>query len=209
MELACNASVLLGGNIFPFVKHLKITLNLSLPWTRILSNFPATEVLNISSSRRSGELSDPHLPLDELLPTLREYSGPEELLQFLVPIPTLRRVSVLQWTAGIFDNITAQLEGLAETNNVTSVQAEMHRLDTRYFESFCVLCGVFPRLTELYVKIFAEYNGWDDIVLFKVPILESDAPYLIFPPARRFLGGIGTRSTAPYEPPEACDPLGI
>lgn len=31
LELSCNVSVLLGGNIFPCVKHLKITLSLSLP----------------------------------------------------------------------------------------------------------------------------------------------------------------------------------
>ncbi|KAF7340957.1 hypothetical protein MSAN_02081000 [Mycena sanguinolenta] len=162
LDVAYNTAVLskiqASTSTFPCVKSLKIMMDLCLPtWTRMLSKFPAIEVLDISRLRLDSDdgVGEPHAPLRDLLLALREYTGPEELLQFLVPIPTLRRVSVPAWSARSFDDII-QFETVTSTaNNVSSLHAEIGDLDTDelYFAAVCSMCSVFPRLTELHVKI--------------------------------------------------------
>ncbi|KAJ6457365.1 hypothetical protein C8R45DRAFT_1033500 [Mycena sanguinolenta] len=143
---------------FPSVKSLKITMDLCVPsWARILSKFPAIEVLDISRLRFCGydKVSEPHVPPHGLLTALREYTGPEELLQFLVPIPTLRRVTLPKWCTRTFDDLV-QFGVTGTVNNVSSLKVNIVNPATVkfYFEAVCAVCIVFPGLAELHVKIF-------------------------------------------------------
>ncbi|KAJ6457364.1 hypothetical protein C8R45DRAFT_1221933 [Mycena sanguinolenta] len=170
VDLAYNEGVLAqivqATATFPCVKSLKITMRLSLPsWTRILAKFPATEVLDINPFEY-GTVSEPYTPLRELLPALREYTGPEELLQFLVPIPTLRRVSVSTWSPQSLDDIVqfAKLTGTA--TSVSSLQVKVSDMPTNEFEVVCVMCSVFPSVQELYLEI-SKSPWYNDSVVFK------------------------------------------
>ncbi|KAF7340992.1 hypothetical protein MSAN_02084600 [Mycena sanguinolenta] len=171
MNLAYNEGVLAQivqatTTTFPCVRSLNITMRLSLPsWSQILSKFPAIEVLQVKRFRCDNAVSEPREPLRELLPALSKYTGPAQLLQFLVPIPTLRRVSVSMGGQSL-DDIVQSASVTSTANNVTSLQAKIIDMATNelFFEAVCAMCSVFSRLTELHLKIVESpwcRDDWD------------------------------------------------
>ncbi|KAJ6587389.1 hypothetical protein B0H10DRAFT_2093738 [Mycena sp. CBHHK59/15] len=149
-----------AGDPFPYVKGVKILMHssrISLN-LRVISKFPATEVLNVAhgdwellTCASSGES---HVPLSDLLTSLREYIGPEDLLHLLFPIPSLRRL-VLPYSKP--EDCLAKLGLIKTPNNITSLNVQFSDFDHEVLRD---LCGFFPHLIDLRIMILIP--SWDE-----------------------------------------------
>ncbi|KAJ6542914.1 hypothetical protein B0H19DRAFT_1172412 [Mycena capillaripes] len=153
------------GPAFPCVKSLKIAGNTSLIWSHIVAKFPALEVLVVEVTWRSW--TESHAPVANVLPSLREYTGPDGLLYFLLPLPTLRRVTIPLWDNG-YPEILARFAAIVAPNNITALYAGLSEYDPQYLEGFSAL---FPNLTEFRVKITIHLSYWTSGSVFDVESL--------------------------------------
>ncbi|KAJ6599992.1 hypothetical protein DFH09DRAFT_1129187 [Mycena vulgaris] len=132
------------------------------PWEagetlRILSNFPALEVLAI---RPSIPLVEPGPRATDLFPFLTEYSGPSHTLRLFLALPTLVRLEVHRGDTSPF---LVQLEGVQPRHNITSFEITFDA-DTAENAVFDTLCALFPRLTALRISIEPYYSVVDGLV---------------------------------------------
>jgi hypothetical protein len=158
LELPYNArlfELLQSGDSFVSVKSLKIAGDISQTWSRILSKFPVVETLTVEAWEWRGGWSHPHIPISDLLTSLREYTGATGLMYFLLPLPTLCRITIPFWDIDNPD-ILEYFQLFIPPNNITSLHAKFFDFEPQHLEG---LCAVFPNLTELHVEIFIEMWG--------------------------------------------------
>ncbi|KAJ7201491.1 hypothetical protein B0H12DRAFT_1244233 [Mycena haematopus] len=154
---------LLSGDPFPCVTRLEIQMDkASTLFTnlRVLAKFPATEILTIRYRGKGkgfeGSGRD-RTPLFGVLPLLKQYQGPDDLLDVLLPIPSLQRL-ILPATEKPNDQL-ARLRAVNVPNHITS-------LDMKFFdfhhENLRDLCVFFPHLTDLRIKVVVPHWTEDD-----------------------------------------------
>ncbi|KAJ7477906.1 hypothetical protein B0H11DRAFT_1916765 [Mycena galericulata] len=146
---------IVSGHAFPCVKRLEFGIDVSVMLSnlRVLSRFSATEVLIIRygygnhqvESAQDSEESD--MPLSNILTSLEEYRGPDDLLPLLLPIPSLRRLCLPGEEPS---TRLAKLRSIKTPNNVTSLDVYFSDFD---HEDLCELCGFFPHLTDLFITV--------------------------------------------------------
>ncbi|KAJ7166729.1 hypothetical protein C8R46DRAFT_1192078 [Mycena filopes] len=127
-----------AGDPWSYLQTLHITDVVSRPLRNFL--FPAVE--NFPS------------PMSDILPSLREYTGPAEYLPSLLSNPTLRRVIVPCWWPG--DDTIAYFQTFVCPNNVTALRAGFEELDHTHLAGLSL---VFPHLTELHVEVSSTYGN--------------------------------------------------
>ncbi|KAK7013113.1 hypothetical protein R3P38DRAFT_1516869 [Favolaschia claudopus] len=140
---------------FPRLTTLTVELLLHHQWSAVLAKFPATETLSIHRFGECEELTAPHISLDKLLPLIQEFTGPSELLNYFLVIPTLRRLSLDSWVPPTNpDDIPVYL-GRLGMQNIVSMRTTLFQvqLQSSYFVGFSTLCSTFPNLTELHINI--------------------------------------------------------
>ncbi|KAJ7770027.1 hypothetical protein B0H16DRAFT_1517094 [Mycena metata] len=156
-----------AGDDFTGVKSLQISLGrLSLPWTRILSKFPAVESL-ILDQDFACEIP-PHAPISDILPSLREYQGPGALLHFFLASPTLRHIDIPFWYTDCptGNDILAYFQGFAGPNRITTLHTEFVQFDHVYLAGLGI---AFPNLAELHIKV--SVRGWNGEAPFEADAL--------------------------------------
>ncbi|KAJ7500835.1 hypothetical protein B0H11DRAFT_1908693 [Mycena galericulata] len=144
---------ILSGQSLPSLKRLEFNINpllLLLSNLRVLSKFPATEILTIRDravpfAHEGGEESD--TPLFDILTSLQEYRGPDDFLHALLPIPSLRRLFL---PCEDPSRRLAKLRSIETPNNVTSLNVQFRDFD---HENLRELCGFFPHLTNLVITV--------------------------------------------------------
>ncbi|KAJ7242378.1 hypothetical protein B0H12DRAFT_850312 [Mycena haematopus] len=145
---------LLSGDPFPCVTRLELRMDESTLFANlgVLASFPATEVLTIHSYGRTAQGSDlsgrDRTPLFGVLTLLKEYEGPDDLLDVLLPLPSLHRLILPTMIKP--DDQLAKLRAINAPNHITSL--DLHFFDFDY-ENLCDLCGFFPYLTNLRIKV--------------------------------------------------------
>ncbi|KAJ7734833.1 hypothetical protein B0H16DRAFT_1695779 [Mycena metata] len=144
---------------------------------RILSNFPAVQVLSIrdAEDRYSETMWDgpgPHLPLDlQLPPLLRQYTGHFQTVNTFLSLPTVTHLSVISdmcTPAQFFEELQPSL-----FTNIVSLSIDFEYFNNALFDD---LCGAFPALTRLCIRVAnAEGPPLEDFELgtfrdWKVPL---------------------------------------
>ncbi|KAJ7218871.1 hypothetical protein B0H12DRAFT_327111 [Mycena haematopus] len=166
---------LLSGDPFPYVTHLEFqmdevfTLFANL---RVLAKFPATEVLTIrarwTTQGFDGSGRD-RTPLFHVLTSLKQYQGPDYLLDVLLPIPSLHRL--------ILPIMGAPKKQLARIRAINVPLNHITSLDIGFFdfdhENLCDLCGLFPHLTNLRIEVGK--TSWEVYDFFEN--LAGDLPF--------------------------------
>ncbi|KAK6991752.1 hypothetical protein R3P38DRAFT_3090748 [Favolaschia claudopus] len=156
--------ILVLTNTFPRVTTLAIELLLHHQWSAVLAKFPATETLSIRRFGECEELTAPHVSLDKLLPLLKKFTGPSELLEYFLVIPALRRLSLDSWVPPTPDEIPIYLSRHG-MQNIVSMRTKLlrtHEEQFSYFVAFSTLCSMFSNLTELHIDIADETDSDSD-----------------------------------------------
>ncbi|KAJ7452665.1 hypothetical protein B0H11DRAFT_2072516 [Mycena galericulata] len=171
----------------PFSNVTILRLNMQYTAARLslqlLTKFPAVEVLSVSypHSALQHDLapiqSGP--PLSNFWTALREYTGPDELLYMLLPIPSLRRLVLpsrdLDQRLRIFRSINHL------KNNITSLCFDSHDFDS---ETLRHVCRLFPFVVDLQIRVtivpprdvVGFVSRWDTDHFFRKLIEESPLP---------------------------------
>ncbi|KAJ7156167.1 hypothetical protein C8R46DRAFT_1226402 [Mycena filopes] len=134
-----------AGDPWPHVKTLRIRTS-SGPLRDILSKFPALETLVLSIHDYAADLS----AISDILPLLREYTGPASSLAPFLSCPALRRVIVPLWWTENSSDIPAYFRAFVCPNNVTSLRAGFHWFDHMHVTGLGL---VFPHLVELHLEV--------------------------------------------------------
>ncbi|KAF8198220.1 hypothetical protein K438DRAFT_702406 [Mycena galopus ATCC 62051] len=151
------------GDPFPCVTRLKLTMkNGSTLFSnlRVLTKFPATEVLTIGYSEMGATLnsSEEHrVLLSNALASLKEYHGPDDPLDVLLPIAYLRRLILPH--IGKPSPHLAKLRAFNAPNHITFLDIHFSDFD---HEALRDLCGFFPHLTDLRIKVTIPHLTEDD-----------------------------------------------
>ncbi|KAJ7270046.1 hypothetical protein B0H12DRAFT_822167 [Mycena haematopus] len=154
---------LLSGDPFPYVTNLGLQMDEAFTLftnLRVLANFPATEVLTIRA-RQAGQSFDgserDRTPLLGVLTALKQYQGPDDLLDVLLPIPSLHRLILP--VRGLPRYQLNRIRAINVPNHITS-------LDIGFFDfvhgNLCDLCDLFPHLTDLRIKVTVSHWTEDD-----------------------------------------------
>jgi hypothetical protein len=170
-------SLITASDPFPAVTNLTVGWRGSVvPESyAVLSKFPGIQALTIRARVHPDSAPDWVAPLSfsDHLNSLTEYTGPHELLQSLLPIPTLRRVALMQC-----DEPSDVLARWGPCG-VTSLAADFRKFGTAILED---LCRVFPDLTDLHVMVVVPmwpsnwgWDFWDESCRWEVCII-SPAP---------------------------------
>ncbi|KAJ7868816.1 hypothetical protein B0H14DRAFT_2729023 [Mycena olivaceomarginata] len=149
----------------------------------ILPKFPG--VTNFVMEGRWGRWDDQfELGAHDLLPMLREYDGPAEMLRIFLNRATLARLTLNTNTFYWQSRITDVLQGTLPSNNVFSLTATSSPLDVTAFHS---LFNIFPYLTALNITI--SYGYWDKPNLpgTSLNFIENLPSIQYFPPLLEFL----------------------
>ncbi|KAJ7474374.1 hypothetical protein B0H11DRAFT_2282232 [Mycena galericulata] len=136
---------------FPLVHKLSASMLLSIMPKNlpILSKFPAVQIFALSDLGMTDPEDVEGANASNVLPVLKEYTGPCATLRIFLGCSTLTRFMVPHCDPAIF---IAQLPGIQA--HITSVNVTFWDLDATAFRT---LCASFPRLTELRVGI--DYLG--------------------------------------------------
>ncbi|KAJ7725997.1 hypothetical protein B0H16DRAFT_1591905 [Mycena metata] len=176
LELTLNPPELLNIDLpsFPHAQTIAVGLKLfAAPQNiRILSKFPAVQVLSIQDAERPyGEWVGPgsRLPLDFKWPGLLcRYSGPFQTMNDILSIPTVTHLSLNKRSLHPPDFFQELQHGTPR--NIASLS-----LPFKYFNNglFDDLCGAFPALTRVQLTIanaesFTGLN-WDEFHDWKAP----------------------------------------
>ncbi|KAJ7185931.1 hypothetical protein C8R46DRAFT_1289352 [Mycena filopes] len=131
---------------FPNVHRLTAKLHPTPSQNQIiLSKFPAIRILKIEG--KPGDLS-PGISAQTppILPLLREYSGPHQILPMLTPAATLAHLRTSQC---IRADLITTLRGMG-TNSIVSFHMKFSHLNSA---TFTTLVELLPHLTELVIHI--------------------------------------------------------
>ncbi|KAJ7135791.1 hypothetical protein C8R44DRAFT_976583, partial [Mycena epipterygia] len=137
---------------FPHVYKLTLSMLLhsamSYSDLAVLSQFPGVWAFSIDGRtlREDGPL--PRLQAPQTLPVLAEYSGPYHALQLLLPRATLTHLTI---STCHIDDLIKELKGIHTLDNITSLDATFY--DSMDHVTLNALCGFFPRLAELHIRI--------------------------------------------------------
>ncbi|KAJ6498888.1 hypothetical protein C8R45DRAFT_1210775 [Mycena sanguinolenta] len=165
-ELRCNPRIF-GGNVaaapvFPLVHTLSTTVNfpdstMSYVFS-VLSKFPAVEILSMDISMINPEIQ-PHFPVppSTVLPVLRQYTGPLEMMALFLPRSTLTHLVILRCNF----NVLREELNMIQTSNILSLHVSLNDFDK---ESIGFIRPSFPRLKELHVRIFCQVQNRDSDV---------------------------------------------
>ncbi|KAF7340866.1 hypothetical protein MSAN_02116100 [Mycena sanguinolenta] len=146
----------LSGDPFPCVTHLELSTGKGSTMfanLRLLAKFPATEVLTVRyrPTARKADLT----PLVGVLPLLKQYEGPDDLLHLLFPISSFHRLILFGMTEP--DDRLARLRSINVPNHITFLDIKFTDFD---HASLCDLCGLFPHLVDLRIEV--EVPHWTD-----------------------------------------------
>ncbi|KAJ6510796.1 hypothetical protein C8R45DRAFT_396161 [Mycena sanguinolenta] len=148
----------LSGDPFLCVTHLELwmgkasTMFLNL---RVLAKFPATEVLTVRyrPTARKEDLA----PLPGVLPLLKQYEGPDDLLGLLFPISSFHRLILFGMTDP--EDRLARVRSINVPNHITILDIKFIDFDHTSLRN---LCGLFPHLVDLRIKVEVPYWTEDD-----------------------------------------------
>ncbi|KAJ7726707.1 hypothetical protein DFH07DRAFT_852594 [Mycena maculata] len=146
LEMTCTQKLLSQlekWHPFLHVKTLLLSANAATVSRtfQVLAKFPATEVLTFTEIT---DLIEGHLDVSHVLPNIREYTGPPSLLDVVLPISTLRRISLHQSTP------TTVLTRCRHSPHITSLCVNLTGFNIGILED---LCELFPSLTEFQVVL--------------------------------------------------------
>ncbi|KAJ7304778.1 Fungalysin metallopeptidase-domain-containing protein [Mycena albidolilacea] len=144
----------------------------------ILSKFPG--VTNFVMEGNWGGWGDQFgLGAHDLLPMLREYDGPPQMLRIFLNRATLARLTLNSLGES---QITDVLQRNLRSSNILSFTATSSPLDVASFSS---LFSILPHLTNL--SIIISYGHWDNQTSQSLEFLESLSNIQPFPPSLEFL----------------------
>ncbi|KAK7039368.1 hypothetical protein R3P38DRAFT_2899163 [Favolaschia claudopus] len=154
-------SQILMGQPFMVVTHLELVVSVRrlLQNVQVFEKFPAMQSLAVVASTEprepdgNGAFQDARSPV---LASLGEYRGPPDLLKLFLPLSSLHRLFL---SCDDVNHALLHLRLINGSNHITSLR--VHFLDLTH-EELRELCGFFPHLTDLRVKVTVPYWIEDD-----------------------------------------------
>ncbi|KAK7037872.1 hypothetical protein R3P38DRAFT_2903064 [Favolaschia claudopus] len=152
---------ILMGQPFTVVTHLELVVSVRtlLQNVQLLEKFPAMQSLAVVAStepRRPNGNGDFQDALSPVLASLGEYRGPPDLLKLFLPLSSFHRLIL---SCDDVDQALLHLRLINGPNYITSFHAHFSDL---IYEELRELCGFFPHLTDLRVKVTIPHWTEDD-----------------------------------------------